>query len=160
MSSASSGILMIGLFWVHPFREIVQARDFLLWLCQQLGIQINIPKSSLTLTQSLDYLGMRIQTVPLRVFPTHKLIQKLSSLVQAFLSDCLRPLSVWRQLLGVMSSVSCCRSWCLPSHAFTSDSSERCGVSSPGRGSGLGTILACRIFGGGPTSPIFRQVFP
>ena len=49
---------------------------------------------------------MRILTVPLRVFPTLKRIQKLSSLVQPFLSDGLHPLSVWRQLLGVMSSVS------------------------------------------------------
>ena len=54
------------------YREIVRARDFLLWLCHQLGIQINIPKSSLTTTQSLDYLGMTIQTVPLRVFQTLK----------------------------------------------------------------------------------------
>ena len=36
------------------FREIVRARDFLLWLCQQLGIQVNLPKSSLTPTQSID----------------------------------------------------------------------------------------------------------
>ena len=52
------------------FQEIVQTRDFLLWLCQQLGIQINTLKSSLTPTQLLDYLGMTIQTVPLRVFST------------------------------------------------------------------------------------------
>ena len=76
------------------FQEIVRARDFLLWLCQQLGILINIPKSSLTPTQSLNYLGMMIQTVPLRVFPTLKRVQKLS-LLQSFLSDNLHPLSVW-----------------------------------------------------------------
>ena len=57
-------------------------------------------------SQSLDYLGMRIHTVPLRVFLTLKRIQKLSSLIQAFLSDRLYPLSVWRHLRGVMSSVS------------------------------------------------------
>ena len=88
------------------FREIVRVRDFLLWLCQQLGIQINLPKRSLTPTQSIDYLGMKIQTVPLRGVPTLKRIQKLSYLVQAFLSDRLHPLSVWCQLLGVMSSLS------------------------------------------------------
>ena len=95
--------------WVvlgSSFREIVQARDFLLWLCQQLGILINISKSSLTPTQSLDYLGMTIYTVPLRVFRTLKRVQKLSSLLQSFLSDSLQPLSVWRQLFGAMSSMS------------------------------------------------------
>ena len=64
------------------------------------------PKSSLTPTQSVDYLGTRIQTSPLRVFPTLKWIQKLSSLLQDFLSDRQHPLSVWLQLLGVMCLVS------------------------------------------------------
>ena len=40
------------------FQEIVRARDFLLWLRQQLGILINIPKSSLTPTQSLDHIEL------------------------------------------------------------------------------------------------------
>ena len=82
------------------YREIVRARDFLLWLCHQLGIQINIPKSYLTPTQSLDCLGMTIRTVSLRVFPTLKHFQKLSSLLQSFMSDTVHPLSVCRQLLG------------------------------------------------------------
>ena len=88
------------------FQEIVWVRDLLLWLCQKLGIHVNLPKCSFTPSQSIDYLGMRIQTSPLRVFPTLKRVQKLSSLVQDFLSCRLHPLSVWRQLLGVMSSVS------------------------------------------------------
>ena len=37
------------------FQEIVRARDFLLWLCPQLGIQVNLPKSSLDLSQIRDY---------------------------------------------------------------------------------------------------------
>ena len=44
------------------FQEIGRLRDFLLWLCQELGIRINLAKSSLTLSQSLDYLGMKLQT--------------------------------------------------------------------------------------------------
>ena len=88
------------------YREIVQTRDFLPWLCHQLGIQINIPKSSLTPPQLLDYLRMKVRTGPLRVFLTLKCVQKLSSLLQSFLSGSVHPLSVWRQLLGVMSSIS------------------------------------------------------
>ena len=135
------------------YREIERARDFLLWLCHQLGIQINIPKSSLTPTQSLDYLGMTIRTVPLRVFLTLKRFQKLSSPLQSFLSDNLHPLSVWRQLLGVMSSVSavvpgarlCMRSLQLWLNVAGCSLLEDTFSS--------GTTLACRIFGGGPTFP-------
>ena len=76
------------------FRGIVRAKHFLLCVCQQLGIKVNLPKSSLTPTQSIDYLGMRIQTSPLRVFLTLKRVQKLSSLVQTFLSNCHHLLSV------------------------------------------------------------------
>ena len=63
-------------------------------------------KSSLTPAQSLDYLGMRLQTSPLRVFPTPKRVLKLSSIVHGFLSCGTNPLPVWHQLLGVVSSMS------------------------------------------------------
>ena len=88
------------------FQESVRARDFLLWLCQCLGIRVNLPKSSLTPKQTQGYLGITIQTIPLRVFPTLKQIQKLSLLLQDFLSARSHPVSVWRQLLGIMSSMS------------------------------------------------------
>ena len=88
------------------FQESVRARVFLLWLCQNLGIRVNLPKSSLTPMQTHDYLGITIQTIPLRVFPTLKRIQKLSLLLQDFLSTRSPWVSIWRQLLGIMSSVS------------------------------------------------------
>ena len=88
------------------FQEIVRARDFLLWLCQELGIRINLAKSSLTLSQTIDYLGMRLQMSPLRVFLTPKRVLKLSSLIQDFKSCRHHPLTTWPQLLGVMSSMS------------------------------------------------------
>ena len=49
---------------------------------------------------------MTITTSPLRVFPTLNRVQKLSLLLQEFRSDRLHPVSVWRRLLGVMSSMS------------------------------------------------------
>ena len=88
------------------FRDLVRARDFLLWLYQELGVQVNLEKSSLTPTQTLDYLGMRLQTLPLRVFPTPKRVLKLASLVSDFTCCHLQPLSLWRQLLGAMSSLA------------------------------------------------------
>ena len=88
------------------FQEIIRARDFLLWLCQELGVLVNLLKSSLTPSQSLDYLGMNLQTVPLRVFPTQARVRKVLSLVDDFASSRHQPLSAWRFLLGVMSSMS------------------------------------------------------
>ena len=88
------------------FQDLVRARDFLLWLCHLLGVIVNHSKSSLVPTQTLDYLGMTLETSPLRVFPTHKQIQKFSLLLQMFLSDRLHPVSVWRSLLGMMLSMS------------------------------------------------------
>ena len=87
-------------------QEIVRARDFLLALCLELGIQVNLPKSSLTPPQRQDYLGMTLQSSPLRAFPTQACVQKVLCLVDEFSSSRVQPLSLWRSLLGVMSSLS------------------------------------------------------
>ena len=87
-------------------QDLVRARDFLLWLCLRLGVIVNLSKSSLVPTKTLDYLGMTLETSPLRVFPTLKRVQKFSLLLQQFLSDRLHPVSVWCSLLGMMSSMS------------------------------------------------------
>ena len=87
-------------------QEIKRARDRLLALCSELGVQVNLSKSSLTPSQKLDYLGMAQQTSPLRAFPTQALMQKVLGLVEEFSSSPVQPLSPWRSLLGVMSSHS------------------------------------------------------
>ena len=86
--------------------EITRARDFLFRLCSDLGIQVNLSKGSLQPTQRLDYLGMTLQSAPLRAFPTQAQIQKVLCLVDEFSSSSEQPLSLWRSLLGVMSSLS------------------------------------------------------
>ena len=88
------------------FREIVRKRDFLLWHCCRLSIMVSVSKSSLDPSQTRDYLGMTILISPLRVFPTLKRVQRLFLLLQEFHSDRQHPVSVWRRLLGVMSSMS------------------------------------------------------
>ena len=50
-------------------QEVVQARDFLLSLCDKLGVMVNLSKSSLAPTQSIGFLGMTFQSTPLRAFP-------------------------------------------------------------------------------------------
>ena len=66
---------------------------------------MNLSKSSLTPSQSLDYLGITLQTHPLRTFPTQARIRKVLSL-EEFISSRQHPLSTWRSLVGVMSSMS------------------------------------------------------
>ena len=88
------------------FQDLGRARDFLLWLCLRLGVIVNLSKSSLDPTQTLDYLGMTLETSPLRVSLTLKRVQKLSLLLHQFFSDRLQPVSGWRSLLGMMSSMS------------------------------------------------------
>ena len=88
------------------FQEISRARDFLLWLCDQLGILVNLAKSTLTPTERIDYLGMTLQSSPLRAFPTQARVQKVFTLVTDFESFRQQPLALWCSLLGVMSSLS------------------------------------------------------
>ena len=86
--------------------KIVRARDFLLWLCRELGVQVNLSKSSLTPTQTLDCLGMTLQSSPLKAFPTQIRIHKVLSLIAEFSFSREQPVSLWWSLLGVMSSMS------------------------------------------------------
>ena len=61
-------------------QEIKRGRDFLLGLCSELGVQVNLSKSSLTPSQTLDYLGMTLHSSPLRAFPTPARLAKVLSL--------------------------------------------------------------------------------
>ena len=80
--------------------------DFLLSLCDHLGVLVNLSKSSIHPTQTIDYLGMSLHTSPLRAFPTQTRIQKVLSLMSEFTSSPAPPLPLWRSLLGVMSSLT------------------------------------------------------
>ena len=86
--------------------ELIQARDFLLRICTVLGVRINYSKSNLVPSQCLTYLGMVIQTIPLRVFPTEERLRKLSLQLEEFRSSLSHPVQLWLSLLGRMSSLS------------------------------------------------------
>ena len=113
--------------------------------------KVNLPKSSLTPSQRLDYLGMTLQSSLLRAFPSQARVQKVRCLVEEFSSH-EQPLSLWRSLLGVMSSLStlipgsgCGHSsnnfWCVAQWILRQHQS-------------LGTTPAGGIFSGGPFCPI------
>ena len=84
----------------------LQSRDRLLTVCTKLGIQVNLTKSSLVPTQSLVYLGMEIRSLPFIARPTPARASNLLRLIEEFLSTPSPPASLWRRLLGHLSSLT------------------------------------------------------
>ena len=84
----------------------IQSRDRLLSICTELGIQVNLTKSSLVPTQSLVYLGMEIQSLPFIARPTPVRVNNLIRLIEEFLSTLSPPALLWRRLLGHLSSLT------------------------------------------------------
>ena len=84
----------------------LESRDRLLTICTELGIQVNLTKSSLVPTQSLVYLGMEIRSLPFTARPTPVRVSNLLRLIVEFLSTPSPPASLWRRLLGRLSSLT------------------------------------------------------
>ena len=83
----------------------IQLRDRLLSVCTELGIQVNLTKLSLVPSQSLVYLGMEIHSLPFIARPTPARANNLIRLIEEFLSTPSPPASLWRRLLGHLSSL-------------------------------------------------------
>ena len=77
----------------------------LLWLCHFLGIVINDEMSGLVASQSATYLGMAIDTIAARVFPTLARVKKFLSVAEQFLTVTTLPARLWQVLLGHLSSL-------------------------------------------------------
>ena len=84
----------------------LQSRDRLLTVCTELGIQVNLTKSSLVPTQSLVYLGMEIRSLPFIARPTPARVGNLLRLIEEFLSTPSPQALLWRRLLGHLSSLT------------------------------------------------------
>ena len=89
----------------------LQSRDRLLTVCTELGIQVNLTKSSLVSTQSLVYLGMEIRSLPFIARPTPARVSNLLRLIEEFLSTSSPPAFLWRRLLGHLSSLTLLVPW-------------------------------------------------
>ena len=83
----------------------LQSRDRLLSVCTELGIQVNLTKSSLVPSQSIVYLGMEIHSLPFIARPTPARANNLIQLIEEFLSTPSPPSCLWRRLLGHLSSL-------------------------------------------------------
>ena len=82
----------------------LQSRDRLLTVCTELGIQVNLTKSSLVPTQSLVYLGMEIRSLPFIARPTPVRVSNLLRLIEEFLSTTSPPASTAGPLVVPHSS--------------------------------------------------------
>ena len=84
----------------------IQARDSLLHLCEELGLQVNHGKSSLVPSQIMTYLGMQILSVWFIAKPTETRVVNLLNIIEEFLSSPNPPAALWRRLLGHLSSLT------------------------------------------------------
>ena len=82
------------------------ARDKVLSLCQELGIVVNLEKSTLTPSQTIVYLGIRIDSQTFRASATPSRIEKFFSIAEEFLSSKVQSAKFWRVLLGHLASLS------------------------------------------------------
>ena len=65
----------------------LQARDRLLQVCGELGLQVNLRKSSLIPSQDMTFLGMQIQSVRFIAKPTETRVVNLLKIIEEFLSS-------------------------------------------------------------------------
>ena len=65
----------------------LQARDRLLQVCEELGLQVNFRKSSLIPSQDMTYLGMQILSVRFVAKPTEARVVNLLNIIEEFLSS-------------------------------------------------------------------------
>ena len=86
--------------------EACWARDKVLSLCQELGIVVNLEKSTLTPSQAIVYLRIRIDSQTFRASATSSRIEKFFSIAEEYLSSKVQSAKLWRVLLGHLASLS------------------------------------------------------
>ena len=84
--------------------EACWERDKVLALCLDLGILVNLEKSSLIPSQTIVYLGIKIESRTFRASPTPLRIERFFSIAEEFLSSKVQSARFWRVLLGHLAS--------------------------------------------------------
>ena len=85
--------------------EVCWARDKVLRLCQDLGIVVNLDKSSFVLSQTMVCLGIKIESQTFRASPTPLRIEKFS-IAEEFPSSKVQFTKFWRVLLGQLAMLT------------------------------------------------------
>ncbi|XP_068209145.1 uncharacterized protein [Palaemon carinicauda] len=93
------------LFLSSSEQGAIYTRDVVLRLCNKLGIQINLEKSTLIPSQVSIYLGMKIDSSILKAFPTQDRIQTIQECIKLFLTTNAPPAKLWMRLIGLLSSL-------------------------------------------------------
>ena len=83
----------------------IWATDQVLELCQTLGIVVNLEKSTLSPAQSVDYLGVGIDSQTFQASPTPLRAEKFFSVGEEFLFSREQSAKSWRVLLGHLASL-------------------------------------------------------
>ena len=84
---------------------LLRNRDFLIDLCERLGLVLNFPKSNLTPSQVFIFLGIRFDLVRFECRPSEDRWKRLTRLVKQFLKSTKQTARRWLSLLGTMSSM-------------------------------------------------------
>ena len=86
--------------------KVCWARDKVLSLCQDLGIVVNLDKSSLVPTQAIVYLGIKIESQTFQASLTPLRIEKFFSIAEEFLSSKVQSAKFWGVPLGHLTSLT------------------------------------------------------
>jgi len=103
------GILMYlylddWLVQVANFQLGLRQSQYLVTLCESLGLLLNKEKSELLPTQDFGFIGARFDLEIGMVFPQDKNIQKVQEIVQRFLTYPSQTAETWQSLLGTLTS--------------------------------------------------------
>ena len=127
----------------------LQARDRLLQVCEELGLQVNFKKSSLIPSQDRTYLGMQIQSVRFVAKPTETRVENLLEIIEEFLSSPAPLEALWRSLLGHLSSLTLLVKGGMLGCGLSRFASGPGGTSETNCFASLGILCVRRIFYGG-----------
>ena len=86
-------------------QELIKNREYLLKLCGDLGLEVNIPKSNLTPKQVFVFLGIHFDLVRFECRPSEDRWDRLQSLIKRFMRSTQQTARQWLSLLGMMSSM-------------------------------------------------------
>ena len=119
--------------------EVCWATDQVLSLCQELGILVNLEKSTLLPSQEIVYLGIRIDSQTFRVSATSLRIEKFFSIVEEFSSSKVQSAMSWEGSVGPPRvSVAPRSEWSVSHESLATGSKARLGFLGRGDPGSLG----------------------
>ena len=86
-------------------RLLLRNRDFLINLCERLGLVLNFPKSNLTPSQIFIFLGIRFDLVRFECRPSEDRWKRLLAMIKRFVRSTKQTARRWLSLLGSLSSM-------------------------------------------------------